>query len=141
MTGVDTPPASGVVARWGPALLCWALGVYAVLSRDVQSALVWLVIFGLLVFGQYGADKAKRPSRLMAYALNWFAPAVVLAGCVLRAVARDYWGVAFFSVALGFTLVNAIYLEPSQRRTRLFRSLFGVFGVLSAAAIWKTIWP
>jgi uncharacterized membrane protein YhaH (DUF805 family) len=118
-----------------------ALGVYAGRSHDTYRATAWLLIFGLLVIGQYPGGKPKRPSRLMAYAFNWFLPALVLAGCVHRAVVRDYWGVAFFSIVLGFTLVNATYLEPSQKRTQLYRALVGVLGVTSAAAIWKSIWP
>ena len=129
------------MARWGPALLSLGLSMHALRSRDVQGAAAWLAIFALWVIGQFSWGKARRPSRLMAYAINWLAPTLMFAACVYRAVSGDYWGVAFFSVGLGFTLVNAIYLEPSQRRATFYRSLFGLLGVVSAAAIWKTIWP
>jgi hypothetical protein len=89
----------------------------------------------------YGSPSSRPPRKWAAYALNWSAPAVVLAGCAQHAIAKDYWGVAFFSIFFGFTLVNAALLEPSPRRTVLFRTLTVLLVAVSAAAIWKTLRP
>jgi hypothetical protein len=54
-------------------------------------------------------------------------------------VSKDYWGVAFFMVIFGFAVVNALFLEPSPRRTALFRALIGLFAAVSIAAVWNSI--
>lgn len=117
------------------------MGIYAIHSGDVWSGLAWVVILGAGLIARYGFASAGRQPRWAAYALNWSVPAVVAAFCAERALSRDYWGVAFFVIIFGFAFVNATLLEPSPRRTALFRVLSGVLVVVSAAAIWKTVWP
>jgi len=76
-------------------------------------------------------------SRWFAYALNWLLPALTAAFCVLRSVARDWWGVLFGSLLFGFALVNAVSLEPSPERTRAYRRLSVAFVVSALFAIWR----
>jgi len=124
--------------HWLPAV---ALGAYALRSGEARASVWWAVILGMGLIAWYGLPSSGPPRKWAAYALNWSAPAVVLVGCAQQAVSKDYWGVAFFSILFGFTLVNAALLEPSPRRTMLFRTMTVLLVAVSAAAIWKTVRP
>ena len=120
-------------------MLAWA--VYRLRSDGLWQGALWFLILALWVMGHYVASPKRRYSRFEAYAMNWVLPAITLGATVYRGLAKDYWGVAFWSIGLGFAVVNAVYLEPSPRRTMLVRLLIGLLVVVSAAAIWKTVWP
>jgi hypothetical protein len=76
-------------------------------------------------------------NRWAAHAMNWLLPAFAVAFCTLRVLAHDWWGLAFGTVFFGLAVANSVYLEPSPKRTRVFRVLFGALFLVAVLAVWR----
>jgi hypothetical protein len=96
----------------------------------------WTLVLALDVTAHFRPVRSWLRRPWFAHAVNWFAPAAVALFCADRIISKDYWGAALFTVVWGFTIVNAICLEPSPRRTLLYRLLRGALVLVSMAAIY-----